>query len=388
MSGSFDPSDGGGGNKVQEGSSSFRDKLVGKKKISSHGPSIDLLKEKLARVEFDHGNHLYPKLYLDKTILEEIDRPWKEALIVKLLGKEVGFLTMRDRLHKLWKPSGGFDILDLGYGFFLVKFDVEGDRTKVIDGGPWMLFDHYLSIRPWSRDFIASDAKIDSTMVWIRFPCLNMAYYYDSVLWAMASQVGLPVKIDHHTLKLARSRFARVCVEIDLYKPVVGMVFVEDAQYKVEYEGLHIICSNCGCYGHYSRDCHSKNNGEASIPLLEKAVVPHGVVDAEMAVTASTPSPVHELSQPHGEWLVVARKSRPRSRSDAKGDTRIKAKDNVSNISGNRFDSLVREEENILHEEIINDEDTMHAIVAPSSGEKIKSGFKIKKKAHQPDFKG
>ena len=69
-----------------------------------------------------------------------------------------------------------------------------------------------LSIHLWSRDFIASDAKIDSTMVWIRYLCLNKAYYNDSVLWAMAGQVGLPVKIDHHTLKLARSKFARVCV--------------------------------------------------------------------------------------------------------------------------------------------------------------------------------
>lgn len=25
--------------------------------------------------------------------------------------------------------------------------------------------------------------------------------------------------------------------------------------YKVEYEGLHRICTNCGCYGHYARNC-------------------------------------------------------------------------------------------------------------------------------------
>ena len=59
-----------------------------------------------------------------------------------------------------------------------------------------------------------------------------MAYYDDSVLWAMASQVGCPVKIDQHTLQVARGRFACVCVEVDLYKPVVGMVSIEDAWYK------------------------------------------------------------------------------------------------------------------------------------------------------------
>ena len=53
----------------------------------------------------------------------------------KLLGKEVGFWAMRDRRNKLWKPCGGFEIIDLGYGFFLVKFDNEDDRTKSVGGG-------------------------------------------------------------------------------------------------------------------------------------------------------------------------------------------------------------------------------------------------------------
>ena len=60
------PDGGGGGHKVKAGLPSFHDKLVGKKKILSHGPSVDLLKEILVRVEYDHGSRLYPKLYLDK----------------------------------------------------------------------------------------------------------------------------------------------------------------------------------------------------------------------------------------------------------------------------------------------------------------------------------
>ena len=55
----------------------------------------------------------------------------------------------------------------------------------------------------------------------------------------------------------------------------------------------------------------------------------------------------------------------------------LKPRITEARIQATIFDSLVREEENILHEDIINDEDTVHAIVAPSSGEKIKSGFKI-----------
>ena len=56
--------------------------------------------------------------------------------MVKLLGKDIGFLAMRERLKKLWKPRAGFDILDLGFGFFLIKFDDEEDRSMVMEGGP------------------------------------------------------------------------------------------------------------------------------------------------------------------------------------------------------------------------------------------------------------
>jgi hypothetical protein len=43
-----------------------------------------------------------------------------------------------------------------------------------------------------------------------------------------------------------RGRFARICV---------GKIWVRDHWYKVEYEGLHIICGKCGCYDHLGKDC-------------------------------------------------------------------------------------------------------------------------------------
>ncbi|XP_057434435.1 uncharacterized protein LOC130727346 [Lotus japonicus] len=37
--------------------------------------------------------------------------------------------------------------------------------------------------------------------------------------------------------------------------PVVGRVWFRGHWYKVEYEGLHLLCSKCGCYGHMIRQC-------------------------------------------------------------------------------------------------------------------------------------
>jgi hypothetical protein len=46
-----------------------------------------------------------------------------------------------------------------------VKFYVEDDMEKVINEGPWMIFDHYLAGRNWSFDFISTTTEINRMMV-------------------------------------------------------------------------------------------------------------------------------------------------------------------------------------------------------------------------------
>ena len=343
-----DPPDGGGSLEVRNQGVSFKDKLVGCQPMKQSKDRVNLLKENLARMELLEGDRLYPKFTFEREILDQISKPWKDALVVKLLGRNVGYFTMKDRLQKLWKPSGGFDIIDLDYGFFLVKFDEEVDRSKVVEGGPWMLFDHYLAVRTWSRDFVASSAKVDKTLVWIRFPCLNLAYYDADVLFMLANGIGVPVKIDHNTMQASRGKFTRVCVEIDLTKPVVGCIMVEDEWYKVEYEGLHIISVQCGCYGHHSRDCSNPKRGENQVsnPQSES-----GKMMAVQTMAERQPEKNENIASssgwaipenPHGDWLIV-RKPRRKSRSDNKGKAKIMEENRVSN-SSIRFDGL-REDE-------------------------------------------
>jgi hypothetical protein len=233
---------------------SFRDKVLGTQTVSLR-EKVDLIANKMAQVELVKGNRLMPVLHVDQTIMKDLSLPWKDALIVKLLGKNLGYNTMKTKLENVWKLFGGIELMDVGNAFYMVKFDAEEDKNKVINGGPWMIYDHYLAVRQWTPTFNASTAKIDKTMVWIRIPSLNLVFYDESVLWALASMVGNPVKVDLHTLKVARGRFARMCVEVDLTQPVVGRVGVNGEWYQVQYEGLHIICTQCGCYGHLLKDC-------------------------------------------------------------------------------------------------------------------------------------
>lgn len=78
----------------------------------------------------------------------------------------------------------------------MVKFDMEADKAKVMEDGPWMIFYHYLTVQTWSLEFVSSTAKIDKTLVWVKFPSLNLVYYDESILLALATAIGKPIRVD------------------------------------------------------------------------------------------------------------------------------------------------------------------------------------------------
>jgi len=109
-----------------------------------------MIAKKLVRIEHEHGNRLLPKVFLETKAFEDTCTPWKDALVIKLLGKTLGYNTLKDRLKKVWKLQGGFEIMDNDDGFYMVKFDQAANREKVISDGPWMIFDHCLAVSHWS----------------------------------------------------------------------------------------------------------------------------------------------------------------------------------------------------------------------------------------------
>ena len=79
--------------------------------------------------------------------------PWANALIAKIFGKNVGYHFLHSKLLGMWKPIGKMDFVDLGHDFFLIKFSVKEDHSKVLRGGSWFVGGHYLSIRYWEPNF-------------------------------------------------------------------------------------------------------------------------------------------------------------------------------------------------------------------------------------------
>lgn len=52
-----------------------------------------------------------------------------------------------------------------------------------------------------------------------------------------------------------RVKYASLCIEVDFRKILVSKFELLNRVYNVEYEGLHLVCFECGRYGHRKELC-------------------------------------------------------------------------------------------------------------------------------------
>ena len=146
------------------------------------------------------------KLSSDKKA--KIRAAWNNGLIVKVFGKTVGYHYLVSKLIGMWKPTGKMDCIALGQDFFLIRFTLNEDHSKVLRTGPWFVGGHYLSIRRWEPNFIPLEANLSAIAVWIRLPELPIEYYKVSILKDIGKAIGPILRIDTHTASESRGKFA------------------------------------------------------------------------------------------------------------------------------------------------------------------------------------
>ena len=190
------------------------------------------------------------EVVLSKETKARIKVPWSKALIVKVYGRTVGFSYLTFKLNALWEPIAKNDCVNLGKYFFLIKFSDPSDYDKVLKGGPWFVGEHFLAIKPWEPYIKASEATFSSVAVWVRLPELPIEFYDSEVLRKIGGAIGPVLKIDSYTAIGSRGSYARLCIQVNLEKPLINTVKVGRLKQKIMYEGIGALCFCCGRLGH------------------------------------------------------------------------------------------------------------------------------------------
>ncbi|KAI9089743.1 hypothetical protein K1719_029036 [Acacia pycnantha] len=127
--------------------------------------------------------------------------------------------------------------------------------------------DAYLNVARWRPEFCPKNEKIESVMAWVRLPYLPAPLFDKKFLLNLGNAIGKVIRLDIHTAQRARGKFARLCVELDLTKPLIPEFRVENQTLSVVYESLGLLCNKCGWFGHNKASCTEFHKKKSEVEM-------------------------------------------------------------------------------------------------------------------------
>ncbi|KAH1056582.1 hypothetical protein J1N35_034647 [Gossypium stocksii] len=97
-----------------------------------------------------HGD---PRTLKEERTTKKVKNRDDRTLSEESTGTVIGYKDSMNCLTLSWQPEGSLQVVDLDDNYYGVKFNCVKDYTKSLSEGPWMIYEHYLIIQPWSRDF-------------------------------------------------------------------------------------------------------------------------------------------------------------------------------------------------------------------------------------------
>lgn len=201
-----------------------------------------------------------PKLVIPfEMIAEDVEYYSKHSLYCKFLGLRVSLQFLENWAQKVWEPEGEMEVTLLANNFFMVTFLCMADRNRVFEGGPYFYNQVGLFVKPWHTGFNPSEELPNRVPVWVRLPRFPIECCREDVLHMLASMLRKPVGPSSQTLGKKVMTFARICVELDLSRPLPDAVEMCAGSYswvqQLDYETLPFRCRLCHEYGHLVRRC-------------------------------------------------------------------------------------------------------------------------------------
>ncbi|XP_060200097.1 uncharacterized protein LOC132628318 [Lycium barbarum] len=187
---------------------------------------------------------------------------WKAATVVYMvldpqhLGAMERFIMAQGDLEN--KPKVYYH----NDGYFVVRFAKEEERDMVMCVGPHMLNNRTVIIKPWTGDFNFHYEILTVIPLWIKLPNLPLNCWGYTALSKIGSALGRPLYADACTTLNSRITFARILMEMEITRPLLDKIKVQDPKGKVYdqrvwYDWKPSYCSTCLQVGH---DCAMKQN--------------------------------------------------------------------------------------------------------------------------------
>ncbi|KAK3205963.1 hypothetical protein Dsin_020009 [Dipteronia sinensis] len=148
----------------REAMSSFKSKLLGMSNprswadFSTSEVELNIEEEDITISDGPTG----PVMKLSPKLKEQLHKPWSNALILKNMSRSHTLNFMLTKLNQKWYILGQWQLIDLGEGYFVARFQMKEDLDYVLTRGPWVISNQYLVVQRWKPNFVPGDDSIQS----------------------------------------------------------------------------------------------------------------------------------------------------------------------------------------------------------------------------------
>ncbi|KAK9148866.1 hypothetical protein Scep_007623 [Stephania cephalantha] len=150
--------------KMDEGfNDSFKGALTNVETITEddafYATDIEVGSDEYVRVKDPNDGNNVSFSFVD-SVQDRMNNHLKRALMVKVLGRTIGFKTLYNRMLVLWKSTGAMKVMDVDNGYYMVRFALIKDYMTVLLGGLKARYYHKRILRVVAetfREFIKID---------------------------------------------------------------------------------------------------------------------------------------------------------------------------------------------------------------------------------------
>lgn len=162
------------------------------------------------------------------------------AVIGKVLAPNVLHIqTIKSALRAAWGNPKDLVMSSTGNNTFMAEFASQADRTRVLEGSPWMVGRYVILLQNYDLNLKPSQLIFNKMVVWIRIMNLSLGWMTEHWGKTLAEQVGDVKKTDVDAQGHCWGIFMCMRVEVDVDKPLLrGITVYSNHKKTMEWYGV------------------------------------------------------------------------------------------------------------------------------------------------------
>jgi hypothetical protein len=193
-------------------------------------------------------------------VFEETVAQGQTHAVGKLLAdRYVGKETIRSAMIGLWRPTGHLGFKVLGTNIFLIEFQYSWDKSRVLEGRPWLFQGHVFSVEEFDGRTLPSKIAFERVSFWVRMFNLPLACMCQRIGYQLGAALGEVEDVETNEDGFGWGEYLRVRIKLDLSKPIPRgrklKIQGETTRVYFKYERLPRLCFLCGLIQHGGRGC-------------------------------------------------------------------------------------------------------------------------------------